>query len=353
MSDTMSIRRTIHPLPAPNLGALIGRFSAVGIIEHALGAEPNPPSGHCVRDAGHALGLAALLPDDPRAEEVALRCLRQLTMSRARDHGLHLRLDENGQPTGQPQSDEATASAIWGLAQAAARLPSTGLGALARRELERLRGFTSTDPRAVALAVLGAVDLLHNEPASPAARQLLAANAPSLLRPAHDPSWPWPEARLTHANALLCEALLSAGAIRHDRSMVDDGLELLGWLVHTEQSPLGHFSFTPTAGRGPGESGGFDQRPIEAWTMARTCARAAEIDRDRGWRDAAVDAAEWFAGRNDVGCTMWDPRTGAAFDGLRFDGPTSDEGTESTISLVGALVAADAACEPRHRHRRH
>lgn len=339
-------------LPEPSLAPLAMRFSDVGIIEHSLGPRPNPPSGHCIDDAGRALGIAAMMRDDERADDIAIRCVRQLTMSRARDHELHLRLDESGIPTSHSPSDDATARAIWGLALATTRFPATGAAAVARRELERLRGFRSVYPRAAAHAVLGAVELLHAEPSSPAARSLLAGNVTALPRPQRDAVWPWPERRLTYSNALLCEALMAAGTAMHDRSMVADGLALLAWLVELERSPLGHFSFTPAHGRGPGDPGGFDQQPIEAWSMATACELAARIDGDDAWRIAVADAALWFAGRNDSATPMWDPTTGASYDGLRIDGTNPNQGAESTIALVGTLLAARAAADGSPRRRR-
>ena len=53
-------------------------------------------------------------------------------------------------------------------------------------------------------------------------------------RPTGSAAWPWPEARLTYANAALPEVLLAAGEHLGDTRALDDGLLLLDWLVATE-----------------------------------------------------------------------------------------------------------------------
>jgi len=89
-----------------------------------------------------------------------------------------------------------------------------------------------------------------------------------------DPAWPWPEPRLSYANALIPEARLAVAVARCDREGATNAVSLLDWLVRAESRER-RFSFTPVAGRGPGEpKPAFDQQPIEAWAMADACARA-------------------------------------------------------------------------------
>ncbi len=149
--------------------------------------------------------------------------------------------------------------------------------------------------------------------------------------------WPWPEQRLSYGNALVVEASIAAGHVFGDQEMVVDAIELLEWLVELEWNPAGHFSFTPTSGRGLGDVAGFDQQPIEAWTLATACRRALDVTADAVWCDLIGWAACWFTGGNDAGVPVWDPRTGAAYDGLTSVGVNLNQGTESTIAFIGTL----------------
>ena len=50
---------------------------------------------------------------------------------------------------------------------------------------------------------VGAADVLDAEPGNRAALSVLADAADVIGGPTDDPAWPWPEARLSYANAVL------------------------------------------------------------------------------------------------------------------------------------------------------
>src|SRR5262249_45547823 len=195
--------------------------------------------------------------------------------------------------------------------------------------------------RANAFAVLGAVTSLAAAPPRPAAAHaLLGAAAAGLGRASRNRVWPWPEPRLTYANAVLADARIAAGVKLADDRLLGEGPELLDWLVGIETRGE-HFSFTPAGGWARGEARpGFDQQPIEAGTMTDACARAFDATGDPVWAERAQLAAAWFLGRNDVGVPLLDARTGGCRDGLRRDGVNQNEGAQSTIALIGGLQQA-------------
>ena len=113
-------------------------------------------------------------------------------------------------------------------------------------------------------------------------------------------------------------------------------------------------SFTPAAGRGPGEAGPrFDQQPIEAGALADACARAFDVTDDIAWLETLRLCVAWFEGRNDGGVPMFDHETGGAFDGLHPNGVNENQGAESAIALLTTLQKAfrlDSASD-EHVHR--
>jgi len=124
-----------------------------------------------------------------------------------------------------------------------------------------------------------------------------------------------------------------------NQKLVDEGLLLLEWLVETEIGEQG-FSFTPVAGRSVSHrKPSYDQQPLEAWAMADACARAAEVTGDSGWLVPAGVAVSWFLGENDQRMAMYDFETGACCDGLTAEGVNLNQGAESTLSALGALLA--------------
>ena len=54
-------------------------------------------------------------------------------------------------------------------------------------------------------------------------------------------------------------------------------------------------------------------------------------------------AFEWFLGRNHLGLPVYDFATGGCHDGLRPTGSTANEGAESTLAFLQALLALEGA----------
>jgi hypothetical protein len=190
----------------------------------------------------------------------------------------------------------------------------------------------------MAFAALGAAELLGARPGHRTALDLLTDAADGMPAPSGDPSWPWPEARLSYANAVIPEAMIAAGAVLGRPALQQQGLDLLGWLLDHETAG-GHLSVTPVGGAGPGDRRpAFDQQPIEVAALADACARAAVVDgSDERWAAGVDAAAAWFLGENDVQLAMWDPETGGGFDGLQADGVNLNQGAESTLALLSTL----------------
>jgi hypothetical protein len=192
----------------------------------------------------------------------------------------------------------------------------------------------------MAFAVLGAAELLTVRPDDAPARALLVDAADSMTRVGRHAGWPWPERKLTYANATLPEAMIAAGTALERPFLVAHGLDLLGWLLD-RQTTRGHLSVTPVGGSGPRDHGpGFDQQPIEVAALADACVRAQSVDGNRRWIDGVTAAADWFLGDNDGSVAMWDPETGGAFDGLQSDGVNLNQGTESSLALLSTLQHA-------------
>ena len=52
----------------------------------------------------------------------------------------------------------------------------------------------------------------------------------------------------------------------------------------------------------------------------------------------ATRAFEWFLGENDLGLPLYDPRTGGCRDGLHPDRVNQNQGSESTLAFLMALL---------------
>jgi hypothetical protein len=192
----------------------------------------------------------------------------------------------------------------------------------------------------MAFAALGADEVLAARPGHRGALALLADAADLLGHPGRDRTWLWPDTRLSYANAVVPDVMIAAGAALERKTLTDDGLELLAWLLDHETVD-GHLSVTPAGGSHPADSKpAFDQQPIEAAALADACARAWTATGEQRWLRGVADAVAWFLGENDAHAPMWDEKSGGGYDGLHHDGPNLNEGAESTLALISTLQHA-------------
>ena len=63
----------------------------------------------------------------------------------------------------------------------------------------------------------------------------------------------------------------------------------------------------------------------------------------REYARQAVHAFEWFLGRNTRGLPVYDFASGGCHDGLGPDGLNPNEGAESTLAYLQALLALESA----------
>lgn len=310
-----------------HLRALTGRH---GLFEHAEFDAPRPSHGYTVDDNARALVVLGRMREGevPRA---LVHRYREFVLSALTERGWRNRLSRHGRWTDQLGPEDTNGRALWGLAHTGEPMDERVAAAIdfgLTLDLHHLR--------ANAYATLGAVELLNRHPEWPGADGALRRFVARLPLPGTG-SWKWPAERLTYANARIPEAMIAAGKTLGDDTLVSNGLELLDWLIETERGELG-FSFTPVGGRGAGEPRpGFDQQPIEAWAMADACERAFLVTNQLRYLEEAWMAALWFVGHNDVGASLYDPESGAGFDGLESDGVNLNRGAESTLAALGAL----------------
>lgn len=311
-----------------------------GVFEHADLDRPRRDGGYCVDDVSRALIVLARESDlDAGLQRIASRCLAFVEAAIGPGGHVRNRVSRAGIFTDAPGVGDWWGRAIWSLGVAAARLPDGGEAARAITAFHRAAAAESPFLRANAFAALGAVEVVRLMPDDDRALAVLR-RAADLIRSAPDPRWPWPESRLSYANAALPEALLAAGDGLKDAGIVDRGLRLLQFLLDIETSRE-HFSVTGTRGRGSGaDSPQFDQQPIEVAAIADACARAFDLTGEARWIDGVAMAWAWFTGDNDTGIPLFDAESGAGFDGLTAEGRNENRGAESTLAMLSTFQQA-------------
>jgi hypothetical protein len=301
---------------------------------------PRRGDGYCVDDVARALIVLVREPDQtPDLAALAETCLAFLEDAVDVEGHVHNRMAAGGGWTDDPALGDWWGRALWALGVTAARAPMEAARSRALRTFHRAASARSPHGRAMAFATLGAADVLAAHPDDLAAHALLLDGVSTIEIPRDDP-WAWPEPRLRYANAVLPEALLAAGVAMDSPRIVSHGLGMLRFLVGVETTG-GHLSVTGTGGRGPAQTAvQFDQQPIEVAAIADACARAFDITDDSSWRDAVATSWAWFMGDNDASIAMFDPASGAGFDGLETDGRNENRGAESTLAALSTYQQA-------------
>lgn len=320
---------------APSFAHLSALTDDRGIFEHAEFETPRREHGYCVDDVARALIVVSREPDQtPTLARLAETYLRFLENALETDGRFHNRMAESGALTDAPGTGDWWGRGIWSLGELYSLTRSTDHRRRAARAFALASTPRSTDLRAMVFAGLGAAAVLQSGGATHGARALLE-DASAAVSDARVTVWNWPEDRLRYANASLAQVMIVAGSQLGRRDHLERGLGMLRFLLAVETAG-DHLSVTGTAGRGPDELGRrqFDQQPIEPAAIAEACACAFEVTADPTWLVGLERSWAWFAGRNDVGVSLFDPSAGAGFDGLQRTGRNENRGAESTIAAL-------------------
>jgi hypothetical protein len=82
----------------------------------------------------------------------------------------------------------------------------------------------------------------------------------------------------------------------------------------------------------------FDQQPVEAAGMVSACLDAFRVTGNPWWGTQARRAFDWFLGQNHLRQSLYDAMSGGCRDGLHADRVNQNQGAESTLSFLLALV---------------
>lgn len=335
-------------LPPLKLDHLRHMTDQTGMLQHALFTAPNYREGYTTDDNARALLVSALLDELGIEEslELSSRYLAFIWYAFNAESGRFcnfMNYQRNWLETSG--SDDSHGRALWALGTVLGRSNTPALHSLAGRLFEQALPtiLLTTSPRAWAFALIGIQEYMRRFTGDRRASQVreeLSQRLMNLYQRNHSDEWRWFEDGLTYCNAALSHALLLCGQSIPNSAMADAGLESLRWLADLQRAKAGHF--VPIGSNGFYQRGGerarFDQQPVEAQAMVSACLEAYRITNDTRWRKEARRAFEWFLGRNDLNLPIYDPTTGGCRDGLHPDRPNENQGAESTLAFLQALL---------------
>ena len=333
--------------PAFDLAHLRRLTDDTGLIQHAKYIVPNRHTGYCLDDNSRALMLCAwayflLHSDDARA---LIPTYFSLTHFLQKPDG-HFRnfLDYQRRFLDKIGSDDACGRALWALGYLIWRPPRDAYRSLAfecfQKALPQIRGLNL---RGKALAMLGLVSYLRCYQGDESVTALLRECADHLLalyQGTESADWRWFEDIICYDNGILPMALFQTYSIIREEKYLRVAKETLDFLEKVT-SNNGRLSIVGSRGwhkRG-GDRAAYDQQPIDATAMVLAYQSAYRVTNEKEYLKKMKWAFGWFLGENDMGMSLYDHETKGCADGLMPEGVSLNQGGESTVSFLMALLA--------------
>jgi glycosyltransferase involved in cell wall biosynthesis len=349
---------TMHCLPVLNTSHLRALTDDTGILQHAIFSVPNTREGYTTDDNARALIVSTQLDENfvyggnGEHPNLSRRYLAFLWLAFHSESGRFRNfLGYDRQWLESVGSEDSHGRALWALGSVLGRSQDAGLRGAAGRLFEAAvpAALTFSSPRAWAFSILGLqayLDWFPGDRLMQGIRNTLANRLLDIYDRCRSDSWHWFEVSLSYSNARLPQALILTGWRSNNMRMVEAGIESLEWLVAAQHRGDGE-TFVPIGSNGffaqGTEKARFDQQPVEACATVSACKDVYRLTGDSHWQAEARRAFQWFLGENDLLAPLYDPITGGCRDGLHPDRVNENQGAESTISFLMALLEMQAA----------
>jgi hypothetical protein len=247
----------------------------------------------------------------------------------------------------EPHTGDHLGRTAWALGEIIAIEPPTALLEPSRDMLVDMLPVLAEQrsPRTMAFTMLG----LARAGRAAIGHDVLGDLAERLAAQQHanaSDGWQWPEDVLAYDNARLPQSLIAAGRALSDDSLVQTGLRSLEWYATQVEVSGSHLELVGHRGRRRGDPNRPDEgeeQPLDAAALVEAEVEAFTATGSDVHALRALRAFEWFLGRNRLEKALYDFATGGCHDGLGQDGVNRNQGAESTLAYLQALLALDVA----------
>lgn len=334
-------------VPTFDLAHLKRLTDDTGLIQHAKYIVPDRHTGYCLDDNSRALMLTAwaffLLQSDDAKELISTYFSFTHFMQNPDGHFRNF-IDYQRHFLDETGSDDAAGRALWALGYIIWRPPRNAYRSLAFECFQKaLPHVRELNLRGKALAMLGLVSYLRCYQGDESVTALLRECADYLLdlyKNVSDDNWRWFEDIICYDNGIMPMALFQTYSILREEKYLQVARESLDFLEKAT-SHNGRLSIVGSRGwykRG-GQRAKYDQQPIDAAAMVLAYQSAYRVTQDKEYLKKMKQAFGWFLGENDMGMSLYDHETKGCADGLMPEGVSLNQGGESTVSFLMALLA--------------
>jgi hypothetical protein len=197
--------------------------------------------------------------------------------------------------------------------------------------------------RGQAFALLGLEAFLRAAPEHRAAREMVVALSEELVRRYReeaDDGWKWFEPDVTYDNAIVPLALIRAYGVTGDPESLDIGRESHAFLegICFNEEYLNLVGNEAWHRRGVRRSNA-DEQPLDAAAFVLAFQGAYVATGEARYLTRMRESFEWFLGRNRLRIPLYDFATAGCHDALGRHDVNRNEGAESALSFLLALLA--------------
>lgn len=318
-----------------------------GIIQHAKYIVPDRRTGYCLDDNSRALMMSAwafsLLKNDEAKKLLSVYCSFMNFMQK--DDGKFKNfLDYNRNFMDHEGSDDSNGRTIWACGYVIWKSPNDSYRSMASECFRKtFPNIPKLNLRGKAFAMLGLCSYLRAYQNDERAFILLKECSKNLIEAysvKRDGDWHWFEDILCYDNAIMPMALFNAYQHLKEEDILKIAVESLAFLEklifkNGKMSIIGNNGWYK---KGHARAQ-FDQQPIDAAAMVLALQSAYRATHNKEYLTRMKEAFDWFMGENDLGMPLYDIDTKGCADGLHQSGVSMNQGAESTISFLMALLA--------------
>jgi len=318
-----------------------------GIFQHAKFATPNRKEGYTTDDNARALIVCTKhnkLNKDPEITKLADLYLSFLYHMQMKDGRLHNFMGYDRQFLDAVGSDDSLGRALWATGNVINSNFNEEKKLLAKEIFDKAlpNTFDSTSPRTKAFTVLG---LSQYQIAYPKDHNLylsmkeLTNQLLKMYIKKSSTRWRWFETSLTYCNPILPQAMFLSYVHIRDEIYLQVAKESFNFLLKVQMS---NDLFEPIGNNGWYKKNGlkaiYDQQSVEASCMVNTALTAFQITQNTQYKTASQTIFEWYFGKNTQALKIYDPKTGACYDGITPKGLNLNQGAESTVTYLLARL---------------
>jgi len=346
---TPSTAETISSIevPEPSLAHLKRLTDDTGLFQHAMYTVPRREHGYTTDDNARAvIAMSRYFIQYPEREALELlhKYLSFILHAQREDGTVNNFMNYDRTWMAREPANDAFGRLLWALGAVIAKPPSPPYLPVIKDCFDKsVRHVSRQFPRGMAYSILGMSDYLKQFPGASDIKRQLELAADGLMQQYaqnHLKDWQWFEDILTYDNALLPHALFVAGATLGEEKYLAVARQSCRFLI-SKTFDGDHFSFVGCNGwyeRGATKAA-FDQQPIEAASTVLMLRAAYEATQERRFLELQRKAFDWFLGENDLHIPVYDLRTKGCHDGLMTGGINLNQGAESMVSFLLALLS--------------